>query len=253
MRFSALPATGRIVIRPYISSLTPHVSPMPSSRSDILARIRRSLPHAYLPAAGGGTAEPPLAPPFQLPLSEVFADALVAVQGTVHRVRDEDSARAYLLAEFREMDVTQVLCWEPDSLPLTGLADALSRAGIQCVPSDLAGTERKVGLEQLAGIEVGLTGADAGLACTGSIVLLASEAQGRLASLMPPVHYAVLRAGQIYPDLAAWLASEGAPEAIVASSNTVIITGPSRTADIAQTLTLGAHGPRELHVILVEG
>ena len=104
----------------------------------------------------------------------------------------------------------------------------------------------------LASLPVGLTGAAAGLARTGSIVLYGDRGHGRFASLLPPVHYAILRNSQLYPDLADWLASPAAAYAIPHSSNTVIITGPSRSADIAQTLTLGAHGPKELHVILID-
>jgi L-lactate dehydrogenase complex protein LldG len=99
---------------------------------------------------------------------------------------------------------------------------------------------------------LGVTGAAAGLARTGSIVLHADRSHGRLASLIPDIHFALLRTTDIYADIAAWIATDEAAQKIATSSNTVIITGPSRTADIAQTLTLGAHGPRELHVILLD-
>jgi L-lactate dehydrogenase complex protein LldG len=98
---------------------------------------------------------------------------------------------------------------------------------------------------------VGVTGAAAGLARTGSIVLHGDASHGRLASLIPDIPIALLPVHQRYADIAGWIATDEAAEQIVASSNTVIITGPSRTADIAQTLTLGAHGPRELHVLLL--
>jgi len=71
----------------------------------------------------------------------------------------------------------------------------------------------------------------------------------RLASLLPPVHVAILRADRIYsnlPALVTALAEKG-----TAGSNLVIITGPSRTADIEMTLTRGVHGPGEVHVVIV--
>ena len=134
---------------------------------------------------------------------------------------------------------------------LPGLESALQRAGIELVVSRLPGVRRQADLEALEPIPVGLTAAAAGLARTGSLVLYADRGQGRLASLLPPVHFAMLRVEQLFPDIAAWLTADGVDQRIASSSNTIIITGPSRTADIAQTLTLGAHGPREVHIVLV--
>lgn len=221
---------------------------MPDSRTAILDRIRSALPQAYLPTLD---AAKPDSPAFDEPLADVFTRALAAVQGTVQRVESEEAARDWLVSEFTTRGLAQILCWEPAQLPLPGLAEALLARGISLIPSRLTGPDRKTALDRLGQIEVGLTGAAAGLARTGSLVLHAAAARGRLASLMPAVHYAILRADQLYPDLAAWLATSDAASDIAASSNTVIITGPSRSADIAQTLTLGAHGPKELHVVLI--
>ncbi len=224
-----------------------------SSRTDILTRIRSSLNTAYLPAASGATSPAPVPPTFEEPLLDVFIEALLAVQGVIHVVADVDAARDLLLSEFRTRGVVQVLCWDPGRLSVPDLEGTLAHHGIELVKSGLSGADRQQEIQRLSAIEIGLTGADVGLARTGSVVLHADSAQGRLASLMPPVHYVLLRSDQIYPDLAAWITSDGADEAIAGSSNTVIITGPSRTGDIAQTLTLGAHGPKELHVILQLG
>ena len=224
---------------------------MSSSRTEILTRIRQSLPKAYLPGASDETPAPPAPPDFAEPLADVFTRALEAVQGVVHRVGNQQAALDWLVAEFRTRGVTQVLSWESIDWLLPDCKDTLAAAGIDLIPSVFSGPDRKADLERLEAVAVGLTGAAAGLARTGSIVFHADSYHGRLASLLPPVHYAVLYADQLYPDLAAWLSSASAGPAIVASSNTVIITGPSRSADIAQTLTLGAHGPKELHVVLV--
>ncbi len=173
------------------------------------------------------------------------------MQGVAHLVENQDEARDFLIAEFRKRGVSQVLGWNTIYLPIAGLQEALNAEGIELVPSVLSGSDRKADLARLEAIPVGLTGAEAGLARTGSIVVYADNYRGRLASLLPPVHYVVLNAYQLYPDLAAWISTERAGSAIAQSSNTVVITGPSRSADIAQTLTLGAHGPKELHVVLI--
>lgn len=223
---------------------------MSDARSAMLERIRQGLSRAYLPAAGETPPSPPQPPPFTEPLADVFTRALEAVQGRAVRVAGAGEARQWLLAEFRARGVRRVLGWDAGGLDLPGLAEALAAQGVEWVASRLEAEARGEALAVLASIEVGLTGAQAGLARTGSLVLHADREHGRLASLLPPVHYAVLRADQIYTDIAAWMNAGG--WRIAHSSNTVIITGPSRSADIAQTLTLGAHGPKELHVVLIE-
>jgi L-lactate dehydrogenase complex protein LldG len=78
--------------------------------------------------------------------------------------------------------------------------------------------------------------------------LLAAKTQPRTASLLPPIHVAILRPEQILrglDDLFALLATGDE-----LSSAVTLITGPSRTADIELTLVVGVHGPQQLHVIL---
>lgn len=95
-------------------------------------------------------------------------------------------------------------------------------------------------------ISVGVTKAICGLADTGSILEADGEGGKLQASLLPAIHLAVLKKSDIYPSLS---------DAIHSTRNTksaVFITGPSRTADIEMTLTIGVHGPGELHVLLVD-
>lgn len=221
------------------------------ARAAILNRIRQALPTAYLPAARTTTPPPPTPPPLAEPLTVVFGRALAAVYGHLHPVPDDPTAVAFLVEALTGRGVRRVLTWEPACLNLPGLETALAAAGIEMVVGRLGSPDRQADLARLDPLEVGLTAAAAGLARTGSLVLWADRDRGRLASLLPPVHYAVLRVEQLYPDLAAWLATPTAQEGLARYSSTVIITGPSRTADIAQTLTLGAHGPRALHVVLI--
>ncbi|MCB0118743.1 MAG: LUD domain-containing protein [Anaerolineales bacterium] len=89
-------------------------------------------------------------------------------------------------------------------------------------------------------ITVGVTKAWVGLADTGSVLEADEELFG---SLLPEIHLTVLRAEDILPSL---------PDAmdLVKGKNAVFITGPSRTADIEMTLTIGVHGPKEIHVFV---
>lgn len=86
-----------------------------------------------------------------------------------------------------------------------------------------------------------------GLADTGSVVLVASPEEPRARSLLPPVHVSLLREDRILPGLPELFAAVG--EAL--PSALAIVTGPSRSADIEQTLTVGVHGPGEVHVVLL--
>ncbi|MFZ5905343.1 MAG: LUD domain-containing protein [Chloroflexota bacterium] len=95
-------------------------------------------------------------------------------------------------------------------------------------------------------IRVGVTKALCGLADTGSVLIADGEGSPLQASLLPEVHIAVLRASQILPAL------ENAIDMMKEARAAVFITGPSRTADIEMTLTIGVHGPKELIVLLVD-
>ena len=85
-----------------------------------------------------------------------------------------------------------------------------------------------------------------GLADTGSVVLAAAPDEPRARSLLPPVHISLLREDRILAGLEE-LFERVAPDM---PSALAIVTGPSRSADIEQTLTIGVHGPGEVHVVL---
>jgi len=99
---------------------------------------------------------------------------------------------------------------------------------------------------------IGVTGAEYALADTGTLVLVSGGEQHRLISLLPPVHVCLLSPKNIFPSLTQLLAHAGGrfysratpPQALT------LITGPSRTADIEQTITMGVHGPKSLHVLI---
>lgn len=99
-----------------------------------------------------------------------------------------------------------------------------------------------------AAIRAGVTRAICGIADTGSILVVDGGGDPLLASLLPRIHIAILHDSDILPSLADALHLPVAFQ----SASTVVITGPSRTADIEMSLTIGMHGPAELHVFLVD-
>lgn len=106
------------------------------------------------------------------------------------------------------------------------------------------------GADDLFDFEVGITRAQAAIAETGTIVLDSSCERNRLVSVVPPVHIAVVAASKIRETLGETLAMLQSGDEL--SPVITFITGPSRTADIELTLTIGVHGPQELYVIIDE-
>ena len=106
--------------------------------------------------------------------------------------------------------------------------------------------------EQAIHADLGITGADYAIAETGSCVLLAGKGVSRLVGLLPPVHIVVVQKGQVLPGLDElftlrrrdFLQGRG-------GSYMNIISGPSRSADIEQTLVTGVHGPGEVHMVML--
>ena len=120
------------------------------------------------------------------------------------------------------------------------VSDAPELAGFGVVPS----------ASELFDFEVGITKAQAAIAETGTIVLDSSCERNRLVSVVPPVHIAIVAASRIYATLADVLTMLHSGGEV--SPAITFITGPSRTADIELTLTIGVHGPQELYVIIDE-
>ena len=95
--------------------------------------------------------------------------------------------------------------------------------------------------------DAGVSEASWGLADTGSVVLAAAPEEPRARSLLPDVHVSLLRRDRILAGLDELFERVG--DAL--PSSLAIVTGPSRSADIEQKLTIGVHGPREVHVVLL--
>ncbi|MFC1555229.1 lactate utilization protein C [candidate division KSB1 bacterium] len=96
--------------------------------------------------------------------------------------------------------------------------------------------------------EIGLTGCDAAVAETGSIILVSAEGKPKTASLLPYTHIALVEKNQILFGLEEYLTQKAHISEDYSQIN--IITGPSRTADIEMKLILGMHGPGKLIVII---
>jgi L-lactate dehydrogenase complex protein LldG len=98
-------------------------------------------------------------------------------------------------------------------------------------------------------VEVGITSAYAALAATGTLVLRPGADEPRSLSLVPPCHIVLLREQTLYNDFSQAMAEQQWAEQM--PTNMLLVSGPSKTADIQQTLAYGAHGPKTLVVIVI--
>ncbi len=209
------------------------------SRETILERVRTAL--------GRTPGEPPAEPPeARIRIPEVaveeriekFRRALEALGGKFCVATSKEDARAYVakLVEGR--------------MAVASNSPYLAACGITGLPGVRSGFTREAELrEACATANLGITSADYGLADTGTLVMLSSAREPRMISLLPPAHVAVIPREIILTTLDELLTILPNPSDV--TSSMVLITGPSRTADIEQILVRGVHGPGEVHVVVV--
>jgi L-lactate dehydrogenase complex protein LldG len=224
-----------------------------TARDTVLDQIRRSLKSAHLPHALEAIPPRPAAGPAIDPaqLADTFAGEASGVGASVHRPSSHSDAVETVLQLLHDGAGHELLAWADAELPLAGIGHSIRQAGFSLLdPSVPAEPEaRAARLAELGRAAGGVTGVLAGLADTGTLVVLSGPGRPRLASLLPPVHIALLPVSALFPTMAAFFARHGA--AARDHSNLVFITGPSRSADIEHTLTIGVHGPKSLHIVLL--
>lgn len=170
-----------------------------------------------------------------------FIEALHKVGGESAELASVREAAVYI-ARFGS---GPVLLPPQASLERSGLASALESEGVELIKDSWR--------ERAPAAAAGVTGVNFALADTGSLVLESTAESIRLATTLPERHFALLDPCKIVADSLAAVPylrgfHERAPRNYLA-----YITGPSRTADIERVLTIGVHGPRELHVLLLPG
>ena len=104
--------------------------------------------------------------------------------------------------------------------------------------------------DQMFKIDAGITSTIGAIAETGAIIVWPTEKEPRLMSLVPPIHISVLDADSIFNTFCEAIQTQNWPEKM--PTNVLLISGPSKTADIELVLAFGVHGPRELVVLILD-
>ena len=223
-----------------------------SSRESVIAAVRQAVAawHAHGPVSTAGPAPSPHGPPApgvvdrfvaRAEAAEAFVSIASGLAGALQRIADILS----------ELDARQVIvsddAWGPpwDVARLSEVIEECTIRPTSSLNDASAGTIAKFAY-------VGVTAVAYGIADTGTLVVCSGPAGGRIESLLPPVHIALLPKSRIVAGLPDVLAALEGDRQFDRSSAVTFITGPSRTADIELTLTIGVHGPKQLYVVLVD-
>ena len=174
------------------------------------------------------------------------------VGGTSYIAADNGEARRILGELLERYGCRTALCWQHEVLDRVGLGELLAERSVERLSYDsLAQLEPAPRREQLMVADIGISSVWYAVAETGTLAVTSSPGTERVASLLPPVHIAVVAAEQVLPDLFDLFARLGEVGWDNLPSNLTLITGPSKTGDIELTLTTGVHGPGQWHVVLI--
>jgi len=205
----------------------------------VIENIRRSL---------GRTTQTPLSPrpgiypsrPVEGIDSEIeaFMAEVKKLSGVGQRLVPAE-IDAELKALVDGQNIRKATVWETPHLRQLGVAEILNSLGVELVPPN-------ADKHEMASCDLGVTEADFLLPETGTLVLTSSTEKPRGVSLLPRVHLAIVRPEMLRADMHQVFAEAKDHHYLV------FITGPSRTADIELTVTLGVHGPKNLYVWMVQ-
>jgi L-lactate dehydrogenase complex protein LldG len=209
-----------------------------TSKEKMLKKVRKALLERRDNPYPNLEDQPLYEPPAEDEILEViFAEEFIAAAGQFMFCEDEIQFIESLLNLAEERNWHKIYCWEPQ------LQKILDLYGYPFYETD----------KDFEQAEVGFTLCDALVARNGSIMLSNASMAGRRLSIYPSVHIVLAYTSQLVLDLKDGFKLINEKYSRRLPSMITTITGPSRTADIEKTLVLGAHGPKELFVFLLDG
>lgn len=205
---------------------------MSTAREKILKKLSTSV-H---PVPEPPDFEQQVFPPVIFPPEQAFKTQLEAISGKVFIFQSETELFESLKTQLQQFHAENVFCSEPE------------------VMKNLLQFE--IGFNEYAGVvknmEVGITGCEFLVAQTGSVMVSSAQGGGRQMNISPPLHIIIANKNQLVGTLEEAYSMIRQKYAKGLPSQITMVTGPSRTADIEKTLVLGAHGPRELWVMIAD-
>lgn len=227
---------------------------MSTSRDHILKKLRAARkpfpdapprPQPYRPVA-------PLDDQSSEGLLERFGREITNLLGEIVIVEGDEAARLAILDLLRAQQTTDLLAWDFRYIPVVGLEAAIHNAGITIHHPETHDEFRAETIETIRHAQAGLTGADAAIAATGTLIVSTGPGKGRIPTVLAPTHIAVVTLDQIVPRLEDWVAQQRANglASIRDRGNICFISGPSRTGDIEMQMILGVHGPGKVQVVV---
>jgi L-lactate dehydrogenase complex protein LldG len=245
--------------------------PLGTPKAEFLASVRRSLarsPDAYTPPTPPDQAESLVhlealareawrrIADHREQLTARFLDNAGLRGWKLHRAAGPEDALDYIASLARLVAEGSVVRSDQEALRELPLDRSLEELGIglTVVARDPENSRENL-RGKIVAAGLGVTGADYAVAETGSVVVVPRPGLSRLVSLVPPVHLALVRGRDLVEsldDVFLLRRLEYHRRGGDMGSYLNFITGPSRTADIEQTLVVGVHGPREVHLVFLE-
>ena len=242
-----------------------------TSQSDFIASIRRAL------GRPGSDAVEPVSPRASDGLEELEARAVEASHRLkesrgelvsrlaetaasrgwqVHRVSQAEAAVGVVVDVASSVGAQRIARSAQDVFSEVPVDEALGNAGLEVAAAVMGDVRDRDQVRQdIIRADLGITGVDYAVAETGSVVVVPRAGLSRLVSLVPPVHVALVRPRDVVEsldDVFLLRRLEYFQNGGDMGSYLNFITGPSRTADIEQTIVIGVHGPKEVHMVLLD-
>lgn len=207
------------------------------SREAILGKIRAALQTPFEGATGKPDFSSPIYQESKIPdLVIRFAETFTARKGVFFYAQGLEEFRRQISTFIQERGYRHILAWEPE------LVEELHQTGISFWAHD----------RQLQEVDCGISLCECLISRTGSILVSSRQRSGRRLTIYPPTHIVVASAGQMVPDIKDAFTFMHKKYGENLPSMLSMITGASRTADIEKTLVMGAHGPKELILFLID-
>jgi L-lactate dehydrogenase complex protein LldG len=207
-----------------------------SSKENILKKIRQALTNPVPVPFSHSEGNTSVFQPSTKELEIEFAENFTGLLGKFSFCIDEKELALQLSQLAASKKLASIYCNEKE------IKQKLSNAGFN-----------NFSASDIASCDASITGCEALIARTGSLLMTSAQASGRTVSVYAPVHICIAYTNQLVYDIKEGLLNLREKYAGNLPSLITMATGPSRTADIEKTLVVGVHGPSEVYVFLVEG